>query len=201
MIVTSGFLSAFQKNIGRIMAYAVMMETGFSLLALGLLSRSGMTLFLALFIPRLFSLITWSLSLTTLQELAPQLELRQVRSAMRSLPFSSISLLLASFSLIGLPILAGFPVRQALAQSLAVSHSSIMPWIFFGSLGLTLAVVRMLAALTEAPEGTSWISRESLSQKVFFIISAVLLCLPGLFPQWIVWILDRLPVMYQHIIP
>ena len=199
MVAAGGLLSAFQRQLGRIMAYAVMMETGFSLLALSLNSLTGVGLFIALFIPRLLSLVAWSFALTILQKGAPGLRFRDLKGWGRIWPFASIGVLLASLSLVGLPALAGFPIRQVLVEALIRPSGGLVVWIFLGSLGLAIAIVRTLAVLTMSPEGMKWETRETPSQKIVFVIGWVLLFLLGLFPQWVSLVMARLPVMFQHL--
>jgi formate hydrogenlyase subunit 3/multisubunit Na+/H+ antiporter MnhD subunit len=106
---------------------------------------------------------------------------------------------LASLSLVGLPALAGFPIRQVLVEALIRPSGGLVVWIFLGSLGLAIAIVRTLAVLTMAPEGMKWETRETPSQKIVFVIGWLLLFLLGLFPQWVSLVMARLPGMFQHL--
>jgi NADH-quinone oxidoreductase subunit N len=198
MVAAGGILAAFQRHLGRIMAYGAMVETGISLLALSLNTLTGAGLFLALFVPRLVSLAAWSYALTVIQQQAPGLEFRQVKGLGRAWPYASVGVALAGLALVGLPLLAGFPVRQALAEMLARSAAGTIGWIYLGSLGLMIAIVRTLAVLAMAPEGTKWEARESRPQKIILGIFWGLLVLPGLFPQWVMLIVARLPVIFQR---
>ena len=199
MVLIGGVLAAFQRDLGRIMAFSMVAETGFSLLALSLNSLTGISLFFALFLPRLLSLAGWAFALTILQKNSPSLRFKDVKGLGRIFQFASISVGLANLSLMGLPILAGFPVRQALVELLAHQSAGLIGWIFLGSLGLAIAAVRTLAVLSMAPDGTRWESRENSQQKIFFAIGWALLVLLGLFPQWVVLIVDRIPVMFEHL--
>jgi len=62
MVVTGGLLAAFQHHLGKIMGYAIIVETGFSLLALSLGSSSSLNIFLLLLVPRAISLGLWALT-------------------------------------------------------------------------------------------------------------------------------------------
>jgi NADH-quinone oxidoreductase subunit N len=199
MVATGGVLAAFQRYLGRIMAYGMIVETGFSLLALSLNSLSGVSLFFALFLPRLLSLAGWAFALMVLHKNSPSLKFSDVKGFGRVYPFAFIGVALANLSLVGLPILAGFPIRQALVETIARHSPALIGWIFLGSLGLTIAATRTLAVLSMAPDGTRWESKESIQQRVFFAIGWALLFLLGLFPQWVVLIVDRIPVMFQHL--
>jgi NADH-quinone oxidoreductase subunit N len=199
MVATGGVLAAFQRYLGRIMAYGMIIETGFSLLALSLNSLAGVSLFFALFLPRLISLTGWAFTLTILQKKSSSLKFSDVKGLGRVYPFASIGVALANLSMVGLPILAGFPIRQALIEALGHQSVGLTIWIFLGSTGLAIAAARTLAVLSMAPDGTRWESKENTQQKVFFAIGWMLLLLLGLFPQWVVLIVNRIPVMFQHL--
>jgi len=199
MIAIGGILAAFQRYLGRILAYGMLMETGFSLLALGLNSFSGVSLFFALFLPRLLSLTTWSFALTIIQKKSTSLKFSEVKGLGRIYPFASIGVGLATLSLVGLPMLAGFPIRQALVETVAQQFPSLILWIFLGSLGLTVAAMRTLAVFFMTPAGTPWERNETGQQSVLLFIEWGLLVLLGLFPQWVVLLTDRIPVMFQHL--
>jgi NADH-quinone oxidoreductase subunit N len=81
MIATAGVWAAFQKNLARLFGYAVIIETGFSLVAIGLGSRVGSDLFSSMFFPRMIGLGLWALSLSLLTRAAPSLRFDDVRAS------------------------------------------------------------------------------------------------------------------------
>src|SRR5215208_925320 len=68
MVVTGGAFAAFQRHLGRIMAYGSVAETGFSLLALSLDLRLGVPILFLLMPARALGLAVWSHSLTIIKE-------------------------------------------------------------------------------------------------------------------------------------
>lgn len=199
MVVTGGLLSAFQQHLGRIMGYAIIMETGFSFLALSLGSQTGLETFLLLLVPRTLSLGLWALSLSILMKQAPDLSFKAVQGMGRSWPFSAGGLILANLSLAGMPLLAGFPAHQAVWEILARSSLPLAFCALIGSLGLFFSAVRVLAALANAPEGTPWNSRETPVQKILVMIGLIGLILLGLFPQWAFSLWTKLPPIFEHL--
>ena len=161
MVVTGGLLAAFQRHLGKIMGYAIIVETGFSLLALSLGNTTGLNIFLLLLVPRAISLAIWALTLSILREQAPGLSLKDVKGLGHVWPFATSALVLANLALAGMPLLAGFPAHQAVWEGLARSSLPVAFWVLIGSLGLFASAVRVLAALTAAPEGTPWGAREN----------------------------------------
>lgn len=200
MVATGGLLAAFQRHLGRLMGYAVIVETGFSLLAIGLGGQSGMDLFFLLLIPRSLGLLVWALALTLMRARAVSLRFQDAEGAGRSLPFVAASLVLANLSLAGLPLLASFPVHQALWEGLARSSLLLAFWLLVGSLGLLVGAVRAGLALFRSHGRQGWEMREGWPQRLLLGASWAALAGLGLFPQWAFALWNRLPAMFQHLI-
>lgn len=200
MITAGGILSAFENHTGRIMAYGVMLETGFSLLALSLNSYAGLILFFALFVPRLFSLLLWSFSLATVETDGSKLTFSDLAGKLCTSPFRSLAIILAGFTLVGLPMLAGFPIRHALFTATASVSPGITIWIFLGCIGMSLALVRMIFFMRKAPQGTDWQVSEDTIQRIILMVGCSLLILLGVFPHWITLFLNRMPSIYQYFV-
>lgn len=199
MVVSAGLLAMFQRHLGRLMGHAVIIETGFSLLGLGIGGRYGFTSFLLLLAPRLVSLALWAYSLAVLQTHAPDLTLDSLKGAARKWPFATSGAALAGLSLAGIPLLAAFPAHQAVWDGVARQSLATAFWVLIGSLGLTIGVIRMLAAAVSAPEGTLWTTRETWPQRVFIFLGWLILIFLGLFPQWASALWVRLPALFEHL--
>jgi NADH-quinone oxidoreductase subunit N len=200
MIVTGGLLSALQRHLGRIMGYTIIVETGFSLLALSLGSQMGLRIFLLLLVPRTLSLGLWALSLSILSQRAPELSFKAVKGMGRICPFSAAGVILANLSLAGLPLLAGFPVHQAAWEVLARRSLPLTFWVLVGSLGLFLSAVRVIAVLANAPEGITWRGRETPAQRILVMVGLLGLFLLGIFPQWALSLWTKLPALFEHLV-
>lgn len=198
MVVSGGLLAAFQRHLGRIMGYAVIVETGYSLLAIGLGGQTGLNLFYFLLVPRLLSLITWSFALGILKENAPSLTMQGIQGRGRTFPFAAIGVILANLSLASLPLLAGFPGHQALWEGLARQSLNRAFWILLGSLGLFIGAIRTLVAFSEAQEGTPWTAGENWFQRLLMSLAWAALGIFGLFPQWAQLLWTKLPAMFEH---
>jgi len=199
MVVTGGLLSAFQRHLGRIMGYAIISETGFSLLALSLGSQVGLSIFLLLLVPRTLSIAIWALSLAILRQQAPGLNLTEVKGLAHVWPFATSGLVLANLAVSGFPLLAGFPAHQAVWEGLARTSLPVAFWVFIGSLGLFASAVRVLGALTSAPAGSTWGTRETQLQRILVSIGLLGLFLLGLFPQWVLPLWTKLPALFEHL--
>ena len=199
MIVTGGIWTAFQRHFGRMMAFAAVAETGFILLALSLDPVTGLPIIFLLLIPRGLGLALWALSLSVLDSNTKSLHFSSVQGMARTYPLASAGLILSALSTAGFPLLAGFPPRLALWNGLSQQSLSMAFWLLIGILGLAAGAVRMLAVIVMADEKTVWASKESWAQRGMLGIGMIGLFILGLFPQAANSILDKLPLMFQHL--
>jgi formate hydrogenlyase subunit 3/multisubunit Na+/H+ antiporter MnhD subunit len=199
MIVTSGLLAAFQRHLGRIMAYGSIAETGFSILALSLDSRLGIPILFLLIPARALGLAVWSLSLTVIKEHVETMRFSASRGILRIAPFAGIGIILATLSTSAFPLLAGFPARLALWEGLARDSISAALWMGIGIVGLMTSAFRSLAVISMAEEYTGWEPRESLTQMLMLGLGMIGLFILGLFPQTIQYFLSNLPAMFEHL--
>lgn len=199
MVVTGGLWAAFQRHIGRIMAYSSIAESGLFLLALSLDLEFGISILFLLLPARALALAVWSLSLTILKEHSATLLFSSVRGMLRVSPFASVGLVIASLSTSGLPLLAGFPARLALWDSLARVSLSTALWMGIGVAGLFVSSFRTLAVLSMADEYTSWGVSEDWAQGTMLGLGLIGLFILGLFPQIAQIFLANLPSMFEHL--
>jgi formate hydrogenlyase subunit 3/multisubunit Na+/H+ antiporter MnhD subunit len=199
MIVSGGLLAGFQRHLGRILGYAVIVEIGFSLLSIGLRPNSGLGLFLMLLIPRALGLLVWVFSLSILHEQAGDLSLDNLKGAGRKWPFAASGVVLGFLTIAGLPTLAGFPSHLAVWQSLAAAAPSAVPWVFAGSAGFILASIRLVSTFFIPAGPQPWMARETRPQKVLAVLGWALLVLLGILPDWMTPFWSRLPALFEHL--
>jgi NADH-quinone oxidoreductase subunit N len=199
MVVTGGAFAAFQRHLGRIMAYGSIAETGFSLLALSLDLKLGIPILFLLIPARALGLAVWSLSLTVIKENVETMRFGAARGLLRITPWASAGITIATLSTGAFPLLAGFPARLALWESLSrVSLSSAL-WMTIGIIGLLTSAFRSLAVISMADEYTIWKPRENTTQMVMLGLGMIGLFILGLFPQTTQYFLADLPLMFEHL--
>jgi formate hydrogenlyase subunit 3/multisubunit Na+/H+ antiporter MnhD subunit len=199
MVVTGGAFAAFQRHLGRIMAYGAIAETGFSILALSLNFQLGIPILFLLIPARALGLAVWSLSISIIKNNTETMRFRSVRGILRITPFAGAGMIIATLSTAAFPLLAGFPARLALWEGLArVSISSAL-WMGIGIVGLLTSAFRSLAVISMAEEYTNWQSRESLTQMIMLGLGMIGLFVLGLFPQSVQSLLTDLPLMFEHL--
>lgn len=199
MVTTGGLWAAFQRHFGRIMAYASVTETGFSILALSVDSRLGIPILFLLIPTRALTLALWSLALTIMKENTETMRFSSARGMLRNTPFAATGIILATLSTGAFPLLASFPPRLALWENIARASSASAVWMGLGILGFLVSAVRSLAVLAMADEFTSWKPRENLPQMIMLGLGMIGLFILGLFPQIVQVFLAQLPLMFEHL--
>jgi formate hydrogenlyase subunit 3/multisubunit Na+/H+ antiporter MnhD subunit len=190
MILLGGSACAFQYHLGRMFGFVAISEIGFFLLSLSLypedlLTRgeSAIAITLAQIIPRGIAMAIWALSLSTLNDQLKNLNFKQVQGSARKFPLITTSIVLAQFSLAGLPLLAGFPVRLTLWSTLARESSILALLALLGSTGVLVGGIRTLAVLVSGKEINPWKISENRAEAVLLIIGWIILFTIGIFPQ------------------
>ena len=199
MVVSGGLFAAFQRHLGRIMAYGSIAETGFAILALSLDPRLGVPILFLLIPARALGTAIWSLSLTVIKEHDPSLRFSSSRGLLRLAPFAGTGLVLANLSVGAFPLLAGFPARLALWEGLSRNSAGVALWLGIGIIGLLTGAFRSLAVLSMAEEYASWKPGESPTQMVMLGLGMIGLFILGMFPQTIQFFLSNLPLMFERL--
>lgn len=199
MVVTGGLWAAFQRHLGRIMAYGSIVETGFSLVALSLDPKLGIPILFLLIPARALGLAVWSLSLTVIKENVETMRFAAAQGMLRITPLAGAGMVIAALSTSAFPLLAGFPARLALWESLARVSISGALWMGIGIIGLLTSVFRSLAVISMAEEYTTWELRESPTQVFMLGLGVIGLFVLGLFPQTVQYFLSNLPAMFERL--
>ena len=181
LVASGGVWAVFQKHLGRILGYAIVIEVGYALLSISIADGG---LYSAMLAPRLLALAIWGMGLSVMRSYSPDLRFRAVQGIARQYPVAGAGILLAQFSLSGLPLLAGFPILLELWQKLSLVSVSAAVWTFLGSSGLAAAGLRSFAVLMMGPENLPWNGKQSISSQIFLVIGILGLLTLGLFPQW-----------------
>lgn len=198
MVVLGGVWSAFERHLCRQMAYAVIAETGFSLLALSLAPGKAVQIVFLLMIPRSLALLVWSMSLDGLRQHTTSLRFGAVQGLARLYPLASAGVVLAHLSVAGLPLLAGFPPRLALWEGLGAESIPVAFWFLLGTFGLMTGALRTLAVLVMSKEGNDWEVHAITERRVMIGIGIASLLILGVFPQVLQPLLVNLPTMFEH---
>ncbi len=199
MLVSAGWFAAFQRHLGRLLAYAAIAETGLAILAISLNSSISVDLVFLLFIPRGLELAVWSMGVSIINDQVHSLRFHSLAGLARSFPIVTAGLAVSNLSMAGFPLLAGFPSRFSLWEQLSGSSLGLAAWMLVGLLGILIGAFRTMAVLLMAPENTPWQRSENRIQTVLLGLGIAALFLLGLFPQFMLPFMAQLTVMFDHL--
>lgn len=184
MVVTGGVWALFQKNLGRLFSYGVIIESGISLIALGIGEAPGLKAFSMLFLPRIWGLGVWALAMTILSK-DSGLDLSQLRGVIYRKPVATAAIFLSMLSIGGIPLLAGFPTRQFVMENLAGLFPSAGLFVFIGLVCFLVGAIRLAVIMVSGPKGP-WIVLEDRFQIILLAMGCGVLFAIGLMPEWFV---------------
>jgi NADH-quinone oxidoreductase subunit N len=181
MIITTGVWTAFESDLKRIFGYTVLFETGFSLIMISFQSDAGLRMLLVSMVPRIIGLATFGLSLSILVSKGYNSSIDSLNGVYRKLPFVSIALVISLLSIVGIPLLAVFPVRLAVFEQLAKADLYSIIWCLVGIAGFFFATLRIINSILFRVE-KKWHIQESITQIIFICIGVLLLLVIGIVP-------------------
>ncbi|HET6846112.1 MAG TPA: proton-conducting transporter membrane subunit [Anaerolineales bacterium] len=199
MLVTSGISSAFESSLGRLFGQAAIAENGLALLATSLAVANRADLVFPLFVPRGLVALLWALALSILRRTHGQLRLEDLRRGGRTNPWASAAIVLAALSTAGFPLLAGFPARIDVWDALADVSGGGAVWFLVGLIGLMIGALRQLTVVVGSPPDAADIGRETLLERSMLGAGMLAIVVLGLFPQLTGFVVDKLPVMFEHL--
>ena len=201
MVLVGGVWAAFQRHLGRILGFAMILETGRTFLAISL--PEGSQMIFALYISRILALGIWALSLSILKAHSGDLRFHAAQGLGRRFPIIAAGLILAQFSLVGIPVLGGYPIYMILWEQLADFGVWVNLIAILGSAGLMVGGLRSLAVLVMGPEDitTPEDAREDFFSNVIILIGLSVIFVIGLFPQWFLPSLTSISVTFGSMAP
>lgn len=200
MLVSGGIWAAFQRHLGRMMGYVAISNTGFLLLSLSLINEYQLSAFFLLILPQAIGLALWSLTLSLLKLREGSLDFKARQGDIQRYPILMIGLLVAHFSLLGLPLLASFPPVFSLWEGVARQSDLAAIWIMVGVASLFIGAIRTLAVVVMSSEEEGWSLGSRWNEIILIGVGALILFLLGFFPQLLQPILSALPGAFSHII-
>jgi len=213
MVLAGGVGAAYQKHLGRMLAFGMMVEIGITLLTIGIPGTEPgsyplIGVFFASLLPRGLGLGVWALALIVISRADQRtesnlhsLDLNHLRGIGMHLPLACSALILAQLSIAGFPLLAGFPVRLPVWQGLA-NHSIVLALsALLGSAGLLIASLRTLVVFVGDSGEMKWVSQESWSQRILLLVGVIGLFLIGIFPQIILPQLASMASVFVNLNP
>ena len=189
-LLAGGVLASLQTKVNRILAYIILIETGYSVLAIGLIGQGGGEALALSILPRALAYWQWSYTLSSIQQITPEIDgsFTSLRGMFTTLPFHSLSLVISLLTLLGLPAFGLFPAKRMLWNSGAGLAYHYTPLIGLGVAGMALFILRLMhTLLTTDPNSSSPADsingKESLWQIFVLCFMTLLSMLMGLLPH------------------
>ncbi|MEN6579923.1 MAG: proton-conducting transporter membrane subunit [Anaerolineaceae bacterium] len=189
-VLAGGVLASLQTKVNRILAYLILIETGYSVLAIGLISQGGGEALALSFLPRALAYLQYAYTLSSIQQIAPEIDggFPSLRGLFTRLPFHSMSLIISLLCLLGLPALGLFPARRLLWNSGAGLTLHYTPLLGLAVAGMALFILRLMDTLLttdpNAPSPTLTAQgEESIWQILVLCFFTLLSLLVGIFPH------------------
>jgi formate hydrogenlyase subunit 3/multisubunit Na+/H+ antiporter MnhD subunit len=199
MVVTGGIWSAFQRNLGRMFGYAVIIENGLSLISIGLITQNGFLIFANQFLPRILAFGLWALCLSLIKQKYGSLELTNIMGIGKSSPLLIVGLLAAQFSIGGLPLLAGFPLRVAILEEIATQSAGITLAIIIGIGGIWAAGLYSLSIFLRSESKWNKLFESNLTVNALLILGIAGLLVMGFFPHSYSASMIKILLPYTHL--
>lgn len=199
MVITGGLWSPFQKHLGRMFGYAVIVENGLSLLAISTLTGNGFHIFAGFYFARIISLGVWALGLAILQNQTGSLEINKVMGIGKTGSILMVGILTAQFSIGGLPILAGFPLRVALLDEISLQSNIVSVAMIIGLAGIWAAGFYSMNILFRSEKSWSNFLSPSIPVNILIIIGVLVIIFLGIFPQVYLPSMADIMLAYPHL--
>ena len=189
-LLAGGLLASLQTKVNRLLAYIVLIETGYSVLAIGLIGQGGGEALALGILPRALAYWQWAYTLSSIQQIAPEIDgsFPSLRGLFTRMPFHSMSLIVSLLCLLGLPAFGLFPAKRILWNNGAGLIYRYTPLLGVGVAAMALFILRLMhTLLTADPESVMTVApfsaKESLWQIIVLCLITLLSLLMGLLPH------------------
>jgi len=183
MVITGSTWSFFEKNIKRLISYLLIVSTGMMLLSIGLGQPSGIYLAVYLVFVRLsaFFVLAWTFFIIQREE--ADFSINSLKALFFRSPAVGISSLIAFFSIVGMPLSAGFPVMQSVYAYLSASDRWLNISAVFSTGIISIVLIRLsFLVFSQTHEKNSQRISLTTIEKLFCILLIIFLVTAGLFP-------------------
>lgn len=204
MVLVGGGWAAAEKHLGRMLGYAAIIETGVSLLAVGIGTHEGILLFFWLMVVRILAMMPWAAALSRLHADHPgPLRLDTLAGAGHRAPITAGVLITSGLSLAGLPLLAGFSTRFALWRELSGIAPLLTLAALVGNTGLVIASLRILFTLfiNEPSQPDRDEHDQAIGAFQWFLVASlgITLAIIGFFPQIYLPAIEKLLFVFERL--
>jgi NADH:ubiquinone oxidoreductase subunit 2 (subunit N) len=181
------------------LANAIILDTGFMLLALGTGTLAGLQVLTASIVTRVINIGIASLALSVLMKYYPDLYLGDLRGVFQKHPFTTSGFMAVLLSMAGLPLLANFPLRLVLVSELGAINPLVATLSVVGSLGLVIAFGRILAGIYNTDRRSKPNLTENMLVMILIAVGLIFNILIALIPGILLTPLGNLLNAFTHL--
>lgn len=150
--IGGGVLTITERHLGRLWAYAVLVDLGYILLGLSLDNQIGTQAALLIITNRLICLLLVGVALATIRHHATSLHFEQLVGLATRLPISVLAFAFGSLGMFGVPMTGGFPGHwSVLRQFFAITPFWTGMLVLSAMIG-SMGFVRALAIMVSRPD-------------------------------------------------
>jgi NADH-quinone oxidoreductase subunit N len=179
MLIAAAFWGLYEKKIKRYLGNLVLFETGSLLILIGLQTSFSVEAFYLSLLPRSLALLLASFCLAIM--LGEEASTNDITGSIKDFPFASIGLLVALFSIIGIPLMGEFPFKLILFNSLESSTELKPIWLVIGFIGILIPLFGIFTRVF-TPIKSRFQIHETWTQITLISVGILLLLLIGIFP-------------------
>jgi formate hydrogenlyase subunit 3/multisubunit Na+/H+ antiporter MnhD subunit len=206
LVLAGGVLAFGQRNFGRVMGYAILVDFGATLLAVGLGSRAGVEAALVTMALRGMALPLWALGLDQMRRSVGGDEFDRLAGFARRQPLPAAAVVAGLLSLVGFPLTAGFTGRWALLHLLAQIHPTAAILLLLATVSVALVCARGLTAMlapATPPEGEETLPPAPIGRLALGLYATgfTVLLAVGFFPQWVLPAVTRTAAVFTNLAP
>lgn len=199
MVLVGGVWAVFQTDLRRILAFAVMLDTGFMLLAVGSGTLAGFEVLCSFFLIRTLNIGMVALSLVLLTQKHSGLDLSDLRGVFHQSPFAVVGYLTGLLSIAGMPLLANSSIRMVLTTILGTIDPLVGRLSIVGSIGLIITFARIVSAIYVPANDKKIILGENMAGIILISAGVTLNILIALIPGILLEPLSNLLNAFIHL--
>ena len=202
MVVAGSIWAVFQRGLGKMLGYLTITYTGYMLIALGLNTNQGFLIFSELQFPRAASFLLLGVSLNSIRKDIELESVSDLKSIFHEHHFAAAGLVISLFSLVGMPLTAGFLPLQALYQAVSAVNGVITGMIVAGSGLLTVSFIRLFLDIIHPVDDDliEIVDREQLIEKISLSILIILVLIVGIFPNLVYLQFSQLLSSFEYLV-
>lgn len=185
MIAIGGILAVFEDDLRRFIAFGLVIDAGFALLAMRQAYLGEPSLLWQVLSVRIAIFVVLTLAVNVLDAHSIPLTIKGLRGRVNEVPVTMLALFGVLFSFNGIPLLAAFSSRIHTIDVMMTSDRAVgWMWILVGLVGYFLGILRYLGSAVDIRSEQKWVFNENWPEILSLSTGVLLLVLLGLFPAF-----------------